>query len=456
MLDFINRVGIPVFIQLIIESWNSVFLFIMIFSLIMVKVSDRRANSNIPLTNELIIFYAALFLYNFFDIICWATDGDASTIGCSVKEVSEIGYFSVGAFQTLFFLQLVKNHVAKKLGMKILEKITTAFQLIHIPCLILLALTPITNALYYYDESNKYHRGQYFMVWYFATMLSFAFVAGVYLVFRKKIVRFVAHVIGIAAVLPIIAFIFNFFYTGISFNNIFVSVMALILFMLYERYRTFFSVKNAIELETVKTQLAENKLMLSESKNKVLMAQIQPHFINNSLMALMAQCVKEPEIYKNLSDFSIYLRSNFEALGDTKLITFEKEMENIEAYLSLEHRNFEDRLKVEYDIDLDDFLVPALSVQPLVENAVRHGIATYDKGGTVWIKAHKQDDNVIIEIVDDGSGRSNITPQQTKRKGIGIDNSRARIESMTDGSLDIITTDHGTTARVVLKYQKGE
>ena len=131
-------------------------------------------------------------------------------------------------------------------------------------------------------------------------------------------------------------------------------------------------------------------------------------------------------------------------------------MESIEAYLALEQGNFEDRLKVEYDIDLDDFLVPALSIQPLVENAVRHGIATYDKGGTVWIKAHKQGENVIVEIVDDGSGMSNITPQQKKRKGIGIENAKARITSMTDGKLDIIATEHVTTAKVTLKYQNSE
>ena len=89
-------------------------------------------------------------------------------------------------------------------------------------------------------------------------------------------------------------------------------------------------------------------------------------------------------------------------------------------------------------------------MQPLVENAVRHGVATYDKGGTVCIKTYKKDGNIIIDVTDDGSGKSHITEQQRDRKGIGIANSRARIRSMTGGRLDIIESSCGTTARITL------
>ena len=118
-------------------------------------------------------------------------------------------------------------------------------------------------------------------------------------------------------------------------------------------------------------------------------------------------------------------------------------MENIEAYLSLERENFGDRLKVEYGIECDDFLIPALSVQPLVENAVRHGVGTYENGGTVRIMAWREDGKVIIEVI-------NITEQQSKRKGIGIDNVRKRLRSMSGGELEITMGDHGTTARITV------
>ena len=90
----------------------------------------------------------------------------------------------------------------------------------------------------------------------------------------------------------------------------------------------------------------EKELELEQNKNALLMAQIQHHFINNSLMAIRARCSDYPEIYESITNFSMYLRSNFEALGTAKLITFEQEMDNIEAYLALEQQNFGDRLNL--------------------------------------------------------------------------------------------------------------
>lgn len=205
----------------------------------------------------------------------------------------------------------------------------------------------------------------------------------------------------------------------------------------------------------VQEQLYQSRLEAEHNKNKMLMAQIQPHFINNSLMALRARCRHDPEIYESITKFSKYLRSHFDALGGSPLITFEKEMENVEAYLDLERDNYGELLQVEYEIECDQFLVPSLSVQPLVENAVRHGIGTYEEGGTVYIKAVRQDGGYCIEIRDDGSGQSGITAQQKKRKGVGIENVRARLRSMGCGELEIISGDHGTTARITIPENRG-
>ena len=137
------------------------------------------------------------------------------------------------------------------------------------------------------------------------------------------------------------------------------------------------------------------------------------------------------------------------------MISFEQEMENIEAYQDLERENYGDRLQIEYNIECDDFLVPALSVQPLVENAVRHGIGMHEQGGTVGIKVYKTKDSVYIEIKDNGSGKSSITEQQKKRRGIGIENVRTRLMLTETGTLEIIPSDHGTTARIIMKKKQG-
>lgn len=374
----------------------------------------------------------------------------------TLNYVVGFGYYSVGAFQTLLFLQVIKKYVAQSNGNTTLKKLSFIMQLLHIPALILLAVTPFTYWLYYFDEHSNYHRGTFYWVWYFTTIAAFVFIFAVLITYRRKIESFISHVLLTASILPIIAFLINYTYRGISFNNIAVSVSALIIYVFYENYRTAAAVHRERELNRVQNELLESKLTVEQANNEMLLTQIQPHFISNSLMALRAQCREYPEVYESITNFSLYLRSHLEALGSTnKMITFEQEMENTEAYLALEEQNYGDRLQVDYNIECDDFMLPPLSIQPLIENAVRHGVGTYDKGGVVSISSRREPNRIIIEVTDDGSGRSNITPQQSKRRSIGIDNVRARLRSIAGGELEVLTNEHGTTARIKLPDTTG-
>lgn len=457
MEEFVQRVGILGFAQFIIELWNSLFLLIMIFSLLLGRHTDRISGNavKIPLTEEIIIFYISIFLYNLFDMLCCLGIGNTSRTAIMLRPVFEMAYFAVGAFLTLFFLRLIKKHIAVKNGMKKLADVITAVQLLNIPSIVLLAATPFTNALYRFDAQNMYHRGEFYPVWYFTTIGSFVFIIAVIALNWKKLDRFIKNVVITSSVIPLSAFLANFVYSGISYNNISVSATALILYVMYEKNKTAVTIQAVTELEETKRRLAESDLALEQSKNETLMAQIQPHFINNSLMAIRSQCVDHPEVYESITNFSLYLRSNFEALGGTQKISFDREMESIEAYLALEQQNFGDRLTVEYDIQCDDFFIPPLTVQPLVENAVRHGIATRDNGGTVWIKTRRSGNAVTIEVIDDGIGSSNITVQQQARKGIGIENVRARLRSMNSGDLEIISGENGTSAIITFTDRGG-
>lgn len=123
------------------------------------------------------------------------------------------------------------------------------------------------------------------------------------------------------------------------------------------------------------------------------------------------------------------------------------------------HRvGYGDRLKIEYDIESRDFLLPELSVQPLVENAVHHGIGTKKNGGTVRIVQRDEEERIIIEIIDDGEGNSVMTEQQEKRRSVGIENVRARLKALNKGELEIIHTDSGTTPRMIINevHYEGE
>ena len=458
MQDLIRRIGISQFIQVVIELWNSVFLLIMIFSMrIKGLKSDQKKTYyiDIPYTKEITIFYNTIFVYNLINVVCILTAGSDSDFSYWIVRIFGFLYYSAGAFQTLFFLQLIKKYISQKNGLKQLEKAVTIMQTAHLPALALLAATPFTGALYSFDESNNYFRGPMYFFWQGLTIISFLFIITVYIAERKKTDRLLRQIICTASVIPTLGFILNTSGTEISFNNITVSIAAFIIYIFYEKNRAEFVIKQAHELDLIQTQFVEKELALEKSKNAVLMAQIQPHFINNSLMALRSRCQEYPDIYRSITQFSKYLRSHFEAIDDTKMISFEREMENVEAYLDLERENYGDRLQVEYSIECDNFLVPALSVQPLVENAVRHGIGTYEQGGTVYIKAFRNNRTICIEIIDDGSGMSSMTEQQKKRKGIGIENVRSRLRTSDIGDLEILHSEHGTIARITINEHGG-
>ncbi len=454
MEDLIHRVGIPIFIQIILECWNEFFLLIMLFTLLISRHRDKSnlltSKTEIPYTSEIILFFISVFLYNLFDIVCVSLIGNPLPPLIIVRYIAEIGYCTIGILQTIFLLYMVKTYVVKKASLSRAEKLLTSLQIIQVLFIPFLYTTPFTKLIFYIDDMNNYYRSWAYYLWFLSSIISFVVSIFLTFIFRKKEDKFFMKVILIGASIPTVAFFFSMTYTGISFNNISASLSAMVVFILYEKYKSSVLVERTQELEQTQTQLAQSLLELEHSKNETLMLQIQPHFINNSLMALRSRCSDYPDIYESITNFSRYLHSNFEALSEARQIPFEQEMKNTESYLALEEDNFGEWLNVEYDIEFDDFYIPALSVQPLVENAVRHGIATYEQGGTVTISAKRKNGKIIIKISDRGIGKCNITKQQQNRKGIGIENVRARLSSMCDGKLEIIMGEQGTDAVITI------
>ncbi|MBQ9604710.1 MAG: histidine kinase [Firmicutes bacterium] len=436
MIEFIDRVGVPVFIQTVLESWNGVFLLIILFSLIIGRKADRETNTEIPLTNKLITFYAAIFLYNIFDIFYCLQNGSTSLWGKILNPVSNFFYFAVGAFLTLYFLQLVKKQVAEKNGLIKLQKAAFTVQLLHIPCLVLLVLTPFTKALYWFDENNYYHRGTFYWVWHCATMISFIFIAVVSIVLYKRIERFTARIISVSAIIPLIAFICSIAYRKISFNNISVSIAALLVFMLYEKYRTTIFIHNAKELENKRYDLMK--------------AQIKPHFINNAMTAIQELCYEDPEKAAELiNHFTRYLRNNIDVTNGMSLIPVEKETDAVKEYLALEYADTEKKFSFEFNLGCTNFQVPALSIETLVENAVKHGIDRYSESSRVILTTCEDNENYIVMLKDNGVG-FDPNEETLGKGGIGLQNTISRLEISCGGRLDIDRRDGWTTVKIII------
>ena len=189
---------------------------------------------------------------------------------------------------------------------------------------------------------------------------------------------------------------------------------------------------------------------LEAQKNALMLSQINPHFVYNSLTTIAAMCDVSPKKAKNLTiDFAQFLRKNIDTMMSEHTISFDDELDHVAYYLKIEKERFRDRLNVIYAIQCRNFQIPPLTIQPLVENAVKHGITKKAHGGTLKISTYEEASNYVIEIIDDGVGfdtESDVTH-------VGFSNVRSRLAAMCHGVLTVKST-VGVGTRVVVEIPK--
>ena len=195
---------------------------------------------------------------------------------------------------------------------------------------------------------------------------------------------------------------------------------------------------------------------LEDSRIATMLSQIQPHFIYNTLGTVEQLCKEQPEVASNLvHHFSLYLRGNFSELDNKAPILLSKELEHVRHYVEIEHIRFPD-MEIRFELDSEDFLLPALSVQPLVENAIKHGLMGLESGGTVTVSAYETEKDYCVSVVDDGVG-FDTTILLDDREHIGIRNIRGRIAAMCGGTLTVESAPgKGTKAVITIPKERSE
>lgn len=200
--------------------------------------------------------------------------------------------------------------------------------------------------------------------------------------------------------------------------------------------------------------LARSQMEVSESRIAVMVSQIQPHFLFNTLDTIYGLVDEDTGLAKKaIASFSRYLRMNLDSLKHTSPVPVEREMEHVRTYLELERMSDEGRLSYDLDVQATGFLVPALSVQTLAENAVKHGLGSREHGGHIVIRTREQMNEHTVAVIDDGIG-FDVGSSEDGDMGIGIANTRARLETMCGGTLDI-TSKPGVGTSVIMHIPKG-
>ena len=185
-----------------------------------------------------------------------------------------------------------------------------------------------------------------------------------------------------------------------------------------------------------------------------MVSQIQPHFIYNTLGTIRYLCMTDPEKAADVvQTFSMYLRGNLGELNNHAPIGISREMEHVQHYTSIEKMRFPD-MEIEFDLRSGEFFLPALSVQPLVENAIKHGLMKLESGGRVIVATYETETDYWVSVTDDGVG-FDTEKQIDPDKHIGIHNIRKRLESMCGGSLHMESVPgKGTVARVQIPKEE--
>ncbi len=192
----------------------------------------------------------------------------------------------------------------------------------------------------------------------------------------------------------------------------------------------------------------------AEQRIQIMMTQIQPHFLYNTIATIRALCRKDAEKAGEVAEkFGDYLRQNLDSLKIVGLIPFQKELEHTRIYAEIEKVRF-DNVRVEYDIQDDCFDLPPLTIQPLVENAIRHGVRIRDEG-VVRVSTRKTEADHEIVVWDNGTGFDISKIGAAEGTHIGIRNVRERIEGMCGGTLQVESIlGEGTTVTITIPIQE--
>ena len=261
----------------------------------------------------------------------------------------------------------------------------------------------------------------------------------------------------IGAILPLIAFgidstatSFGWWEGGLVSKQVFMILFLVAMFVVIRIIpHSINAIAKSKELETEKLLLNDQ---LAESRVSTMMSQIRPHFIYNTLGSIEQLCeLDPPKAGELVHNFAKYLRGNFGELDNPKPILMSQEMQHVHYYINIENVRFPD-MTFTFEMNSNDFHIPALTIQPIVENAIKHGLMKLQKGGTIHVVSYETDAEYCVLVEDDGVG-FDTSVLLDERKHVGIRNIRGRLNAMVNGTLEIEST-VGVGTKVLIKIPK--
>lgn len=408
----------------------SVFISVVLIALLQKKEHTKTVRHFI-----LFAFFSATATW--MDVISYLSAGNPLFHGLSY--VVNAGTYLFSAFAACAFFIYVLAYFEERTYKTYAPALRTAAYVYTALCAALYVSSVWTQMFFYLDDENRYIETPLTFVT--GVVIIPLVIAGIVVILKNRKSTTTGD--------TVIHLLYNLAYLALGLLDTLLTttfhyiVMAVFVVVIY----IFISQQRDKELETKQKELAVSEL-------NALRLQMNPHYIYNTLASIDGLVMTEPKEARGLiAKFTKHLRSGY--LDDNpRMVPFEKELENIRCYLAVEEVRFQ-RIRVEYAIETTDFMLPPLTVQPLVENAIKHGICKKkDSAGTMYISTAETEDSYCITIRDDGVGFDPTAPKPNDgRSHIGLANARKRLELICGGSLKI-TGEPGVGVEAVVTIPK--
>ena len=391
-------------------------------------------NSNILWVLGAVILFAGAYLSFSADGVSFWNESVVSNttiLGCSMMFY-------------ILFLSIALVYLMK--GTKLIGTITVS--LLGLIDAVLLVLPVFSNILFY----------DTWLYWAVAQMLGNIILIGCLIrefIVTKEKVRFVY----LGSILPLVSFGIDVIMTDLGFwKGGVASKYVFIIFFFAVMIAVLKVIPNSINALAKAKKLETEKIVLNaqltESRISTMMSQIRPHFIYNTLGSIEQLCNIDPHKAGELvHNFAKYLRGNFGELDNPKPILMSQEMEHVRHYISIENVRFPD-MTFSFEMNSDDFHIPALTIQPIVENAIKHGLMKLPNGGTIRVVSYETETDYCVKVEDDGVGfDTNLLIDE--RKHVGLRNIRERLKAMVNGTIEIESTvGEGTTVHIKIPKEE--
>ena len=318
---------------------------------------------------------------------------------------------------------------------------------LYAACLVLFAGSMFFDDFYLITLDMQYHRGPLYPI---ITLPMIAIIllnlAGV--LRRRNRLSHKTFVSFLVAILPItVTLLIHLFVDAFALIDISIVLSILAMFSLVVSDKIELDMCRQRELLQQQQEITNQQLEIANQRANIMVLQMRPHFIYNTMTSIYCLCSQDPEKAQQVvMDFTNYLRKNFTAIASDAPIPFTSELEHTRAYLAVEQVQYAESLFVEYDTPHTFFRVPPLTLQPIVENAVKHGRDPYAGPLRISIRTRKTATGSAVTVSDNGPG---FHPADDDEPHIALNNIRQRLEIMCGGSLTITPGEGGGTVVTV-------